>query len=311
MRKIEAKQAKYIKLGPEGSWERLCIGDGTLRLGYADVPHDLALKGDKEGIRQIYLDKGMMPGTATKHANQVLDFYQAGPETLWITMADGFVWWCFAQPGTEYLGLTNGEHEARGARLRRCVDGWHNQSIGGSPLRVRELSGRLTKVAAYRMTICKVDAFDFLLRKINDESLPEAEAARAVRQSILDSIQSLLKLLDWHDFELLVDLVFAHSGWRRTGETGGTQKAVDIELMLPSTGEAAFVQVKSRTNQSQLDDYVERLAARDESRMFYVYHSGSRGLSWDDPRVTVIGPQRLAEMVLNAGLFDWLLNKSV
>ena len=33
----------------------------------------------------------------------------------------------------------------------------------------------------------------------------------------------------------------------------------------------AFVQVKSRTGQAQLD----KLAGRDEARMLYVYHSGS------------------------------------
>jgi hypothetical protein len=48
---------------------------------------------------------------------------------------------------------------------------------------------------------------------------------------------------------MLVDLVFANSGWRRIGRVGKTQKTVDIELMLPTTGERAFVQV-NRLSQS-------------------------------------------------------------
>ena len=85
---------------------------------------------------------------------------------------------------------------------------------------------------------------------------------------------------------------------------------MDIELVLPSTGERAFVQVKSKTDQAQLNDYIGRLSHRDESRMFYVYHTSEAGLSNEDPRVTLIGPERLSEMILNAGLLDLLLQKT-
>ncbi len=33
-------------------------------------------------------------------------------------------------------------------------------------------------------------------------------------------------------------------------------------------------------------------------------------LTADDPRVVLIGPDRLPEMALNAGPFDWLLEKA-
>ena len=36
----------------------------------------------------------------------------------------------------------------------------------------------------------------------------------------------LMHLLTWKDFELLVDLVFANSGWRRVGVVGKTQKTI-------------------------------------------------------------------------------------
>ncbi len=118
-----------------------------------------------------------------------------------------------------------------------------------------------------------------------------------------------MKLLTWRDFELLVELIFSQSGWRRTSETGGSQETVDIELELPSTGERAFVQVKSRTNQAQLQDYMDRLTGRPESKMFYVYHTAKTALSATDGTVVLVGPERLAEMVLTSGLFDWLLKK--
>lgn len=51
------------------------------------------------------------------------------------------------------------------------------------------------------------------------------------------------------------------------------QKIIVMELTLPTTVETAFVQVKSKTDQAQLDDYIERFTARDDARMFYVYHT--------------------------------------
>jgi hypothetical protein len=89
---------------------------------------------------------------------------------------------------------------------------------------------------------------------------------------------------------------------------GKTQKTLDLDIMLPSTGERAFVQVKSKTTSAELEEYVRKL--KDEGpyeRMFYVYHSGEA--ETDDERVSVIGPKKLAELVVDAGLVNWLIRK--
>lgn len=83
-------------------------------------------------------------------------------------------------------------------------------------------------------------------------------------------------MLSWQDFELLVDLIFSASGWRRVGVVGGSQETVDIELVLPSTGDRAFVQIKSATTQNELDDYLRRFEKRDEGRMFFRLSHGYR-----------------------------------
>jgi hypothetical protein len=41
--------------------------------------------------------------------------------------------------------------------------------------------------------------------------------------------------------------------------------------------------------------------------MFFVVHSGEA--QTDDERVTLIGPEKLSEIVVNAGLVDWLIRK--
>ncbi len=43
--------------------------------------------------------------------------------------------------------------------------------------------------------------------------------------------------------------------------------------------------------------------------MFYVYHTTNNALRVEDERVSIVGPDRLAELVLETGLFDWLLKK--
>ena len=79
------------------------------------------------------------------------------------------------------------------------------------------------------------------------------------REAMLDVTVDALKLLDWRDFETLVDLIFARSGWNRVSAVGGNQKLIDLEQSM--TRERAAVQVKSQANQKALDDYTRRIDA--------------------------------------------------
>lgn len=305
---VTALSAKYIKLGPKGSWEQRCFKRGILQLGFDEVPHKFGLTGDVDAIRAMYIDMGRKRQVATNYANQVCHFYKAPKDTVWITFSNGYLWWCLADEEV-VMRSEETDFSIKGSRYRKTINGWSNKNKFGNLLHDTGLSGNLTKVSSYQSVICNVDAFEYLIRKINGEDLPEIVRAKKIKDEMLWEIRGLLKLLTWQDFELLVELIFAQSGWQRIGATGGVQKTVDIELMLPTTKERAFVQVKSKTNQAQLNEYVERLSNREEAHMFYVYHSGKEDLKTDNPRVIVVGPERLSEMVLEAGLLDWLMAK--
>jgi hypothetical protein len=182
--------------------------------------------------------------------------------------------------------------------------------VGGEDLFYERLSGRLLKVQGFRGTICQVGAEEYLLRKLGDEVMPEVRMALLAEGQIVDAISGLMGLLTWQDFELLVDLVFSSSGWKRTGSIGGVQNTVDIELLLPSTRERAFVQVKSHATPDQLADYVERMDQMvGVDRMFFVWHTGYVGDAQIHERITLIDPAKLARMVLDAGLATWLRQK--
>jgi len=185
--------------------------------------------------------------------------------------------------------------------------GWRSTDLRGEQLTKDRLSGALTKLAGYRGTSCDVEVSDYVVRRINGEKTPEVERALVASKEMKAAALGLMKLLIPRDFELLVDLVFTTSGWRRVGIVGKTQKTLDLDLLLPSTGERAFVQVKSKTTSAELDEYITKIEDGPYDRMFYVFHSGKADT--DDPRVTVIGPEQLADLVMNAGLVSWLIRK--
>jgi len=125
-----------------------------------------------------------------------------------------------------------------------------------------------------------VKARDYLIRKLNDELLPEVVKAEEAEGAIIAAIVEMMLLLTPYDFELLVDLAFSNSGWRRLGIVGRTQKTVDIELLLPTTKERAFVQVKSKTGNVDLKDYITQFEGmQGYDRMFFIWHTGKTCVS--------------------------------
>lgn len=254
--------------------------------------------GRWEELNASFLTEGKDKGTASRFTKELRLLFEDDGSTLWITFVGERLYW----------GLIDGtpaklDGEGKGTS-RKVKGGWRWTDANGEQLTKDRLSGGLTKLAAYRGTSCDVDKSDYVVRRINGLKVPEVERALKVSQEMKTVTLALMRLLGPRDFELLVDLVFTSSGWRRVGVVGKTQKTLDLDLLLPSTGERAFVQVKSHTTSAELAGYVKNL---DDRRMFYVFHSGEAVT--DDERVVVIGPEQLAELVMDAGLVSWLVRK--
>lgn len=303
----EVTQAKYIKLGDKGKWEEHCFSDGTLRLGYNEVPASFNPNTDRNIITDLYLKLGIQKSAASNHARQVIDFYNAGPETIWITFSQGRLWWAQTHKEVEYLGKDNDT----GSRLKKTINGWHSSSAGNIPLMMRDLSGKLTRSANYRQTICSINknAFAYLMNKIQDRDISEVRETKLAREHIYELTQNLIQLLTWQDFELFVDILFSASGWRRITKLGGTQKITDIELISPLTNEIAFIQVKSQTTQKELNYYAKEFQRMPADRFFYIYHSAENNLEICDRKIRLMGPRELAEGAFRSGLIDWLVEK--
>jgi hypothetical protein len=302
---IHPRRVRYIKLGREGRWEKECAESGIIRFGFGSATAErfpLCRGALWDDLTHSFIASGKDKGTATRFTNETRLFFEDDGSILWITFIGARLCWGFLEPDpAEPHGDGDGV-------FRRVKGGWRWADLKGEPLSKDRLSGALTKLAAYRGTSCDVDVADYVVRRINGHKTPEVERAVIAVEEMKAAVLGMMRLLGPRDFETLVDLVFSISGWRRQGVVGKTQKTLDLDLVLPSTGERAFVQIKSRTDSAELGDYVARL---DElgpyDRMFFVYHSGEA--TTDDDRVIVIGPKKLAELVVDAGLTTWLIRK--
>lgn len=300
--------ARYIKLGYGNAWFESCKANDRVELGHALIPHETALSGSREDVAAIYRGEGRTPGKATSFAREVLEFYGLGDDHIWITFAQGCLWWAFARPEVEMLGET----KTNGQRARPLVAPWSNLDAHGQVLTINSLSTRLTQVASYRQTLCKVEAFDYLVRRINGEAEPAVASARQAIEDLVASAGAIIQKLHWHDFEVLCDLIFSRSGWQRVAELGGIQKDTDLVLQQQATGERAFVQVKSKADQSVLDDYVNRFIDDPGfDRMFFLVHSTKTPLRSDAEKpVHVWDLDEIARQAVAAGLGDWLVQKA-
>ena len=210
MQSIRPTQIRYIKLGAGGTFARASLERGEIQFGYNEVPHNLCVAGDWNSVLALLQTVRRSTGKARDSMREVKDFYTLDSDCLWITFADGFLWWAFAWPEVTMLERTEGPYASR---TRKTIDGWRNTNIRGEPLRASDLTTRLTQVANYRGTICAVRAGDYLLRRINGEEEPVLQAATAARSAMIVSARAMIAELHWADFEVMVDLILARGGW--------------------------------------------------------------------------------------------------
>jgi hypothetical protein len=300
---------RYIKLGQGGAWAAEAIEQSIIPFGFSQVPHAPCAAGDWDKVRQILAAGGRTKSGVSQGARELRDFYELPDDALWITFADRHLYWTFAWSAMVAFRdpVPGGWH-----RFRPCIGGWSRMSLTGEPLSTTSLSSALTRVAGFRQTICTIERQDYLLRRIRGEEEPLLAKAREVRSELEQVALEMISALDWRDFEVMIDLLFANGGWRRQSAVGTGEVDVDLLLENPISREAAWVQVKSRCNQAVLDDYLERFRRDGSAQHFFlVCHSPAAKLrAPPDPRVHIWAGPKLARAALSAGLLDWLIERS-
>jgi hypothetical protein len=301
---------RYVKNGKRSQWWPSARANGQLQLGWAYIPPALLLNADFNQIGQlINAQFGDKPG-ATQDFNALRDLLDSPSRHLWVTFEDGFMWWCTVRDGVTINPYRKSNAEPHFWLM--CESPWSKHSLNGRVLSMSDLPGTVTSTAGFRATVCKPRDWEAILRIIKDQTDPDATKSAECRRNYEIAVARVVQRLSPKDFEQLIDLILARTGWERISTVGGTREGIDIEAENPTVAEIAFVQVKSTANQQVLDDYVGRFNNRRDrySRMIFAVHSphGNLDAPSDMPvQIWTIG--QVAELVVRLGLGKWVEDK--
>ena len=307
MKRIKANKVLFIKLGQGGKFEKECIENNhTLRLGYREVDHKLCLTGQWDKVHDYFTtEENSKTFVATSHSNQIKQFYEEDENTLWITFYANKLWWCFSKPEITLL--------ADKTKTRPVIGKWSDKDVYENVLLAGNISGKLLKTQGFRGTICSVPEEKYVLAKINCEQMKEVVEVEQAMFDLKTKLTFLIQNLQWKDFETLVDLIFRQAGWQRVGDTGKTQKTLDLELFAPVTGERAIVQIKAQSDLQQFLIYQEQFATmNDYDKFFYVVHTAKNNLSTyeNETETKLYLVDKVAELTVSAGLVEWVIKKT-
>lgn len=301
---------RYVKNGAGGRWWPDAKSRSRLHAGWSWMSDDALRAGNEAILRELHqVEYGSKQG-ATQDLNQLLSLFQQPSRHLWVTFEDGFLWWATVRDGVTVS--PENETSEHGHFWLNLNLPWDNRSQAGRFLAMSELPGVVTTTAGFKGTICEPKGWREILRLVRDEKDEDAVAAMAARLAYQGAVSKLVARLRPKDFEVLVDLILARSGWTRLAKIGGAAEGIDVEVECPAIDEIAFVQVKGVAGQQTLDDYVERFSNRRDRyhRMIFAVHSPGGKLRapanepvqvWDGPKV--------AELVVRLGLGDWLAKR--
>jgi hypothetical protein len=205
-----------------------------------------------------------------------------------------------------------GDQKDDTSKYRRTLGSWNDKDTNGSLLLISRIPGNLSRVQGFQGTVCQVQDVDLLRRVLNNVASPAALQLRETHSALIVAVANAIKMLHWKDFETLVDLVFRDAGWRRISVLGETMKFADLELEEPVTGDRYQVQVKSEASVRDFERYEREFQDKNFRRLYFVVHTPTQNLSEYQPNsssVELILSDRLAAMVVDAGLVNWLQDK--
>lgn len=305
MEPIEFENAYYIKLGRKGEWEKSSIAGNIIRIGWKRQTLEDIKQGNWEVIEKQLQQEIPNKGAANRDLNALRLIVESTSNDIWVTFYSSHLWWC--RVGEQKIFAD------KISKYRKVAGRWHNCDINGNPLIVSRIPGRLSKIQRFAGTICRVHEIDDLRRLLNNQSSEAYKSISEAEKVLVAEVEKGLKLLHWKDFETLTDLIFRNAGWRRISLVGETMKYVDMELEEPITGDLYQVQVKSTATVDDFDKYAKEFSQRSFRKLYFVVHSPKGGLAdykpTMDKNVELILPERLAQMIVEFGLVDWVLNK--
>lgn len=307
MQTIDFKRAFYLKLGEQGKWEDDLKDGNKARIGWSDIDINDIQKKDwakiRKEIENDFIIRGKKNG-ATQDFNALKSFCEATDDDIFITFYDGKLYWCV-------LDNTSAQ-EDRISKFRTTKIKWTCTAIDGKTLFINQISGRISKTQGYRATLCSIDEHITLKRIINSEKSPIIDQIKQKKSELCEYIQKAFVELHWKDLEILADLIFRQSGWRRISMVGGKMKYIDLELEDPITKDLYQVQVKASAGKQEFEEYTEQFTGLGYKKLFFVVFNPDSSLlklQSCSENVELLTGQVLAELIIDLGLLNWVTQK--
>lgn len=305
MQPVDFKNAYYIKLGRGGKWEESSIRENKVRIGWISWTVEEINQRNWNNLKQKYRKGYKSKGSATTDINALKTIVESTSDDVWIAFHASYLWWCrVGKPGI---------FEDKISKYREVAGQWNNRDICDQFLILNQIPGSISKKQRFAGTICHVKEVDDLRRLLNNQPSHAFQAISEAKTILIEDVEKGLKGLHWKDFEILVDLVFRNAGWRRISMLGGPMKTVDVELEEPITGDLYQVQVKSAATINDFKKYAQNFLPGTFRKLYFVVHSPEAKLvnyqGKQHEEIELILPRRLAQMVVDFGLTDWLLKK--
>ena len=297
MERLTPSAVRYVRLGPAGAWLDRCISEGTIELGLGRAPHELAAAGHWDVIETTLVQaEGWCAPMAQEAIEDLRDFYELGEDCLWITFGRGRLWWSIAQ--AEVLPVLS---PGRGARLRRLIGGWRDTDLVGAPLELKTLPPELLAPLAQRLAISRVGLQSQLIGRISAEPDPLTLDAQAALERLHDLVSVVVRRMEDTNLSALVEQVLSGLGWRRRFAMSGPSQSQ--ALVLERDGERALAVIVGRSGPCGVDAFVRQAREFHYERLYLVgLEPRGRISALADPRVTVWGPEELAQRAIDAGL---------
>lgn len=245
-------------------------------------------------------------------------FCKATEEDIFITFYKGKMYWC--NPSNEPIKRYDENSQTDFTKLRKTKNGWKCSPINDAEkiFNSNEISGQISKTQAFQGTFCSFtpNETQIINRLINGIPNPVVKEIESNKDIILEKIEQLLQDLHWKDCEILADLIFQQSGWRRISMSGGSMEFVDMEYVEPINNYHYAVQVKSGAKSTDLDEYCKELKGRSFEKMFFVVFNPDESINeklhriYQDKGMEILYGKRLANYIFDLGLLHWLLKKS-
>lgn len=311
----------YIKLGKGGNESKKCFDNGLVYIGFnTDQEKLFNLCRDRNWSKASDVLKEYGNKKNTQTINILKRFFEDNGETIWITFENQRMYWCFLEPDSEFR-----DRENNNAVYKKVRDKWLCTTIEAEPknLDMINLAGDLTQLHSYpgTSTVLYSSRAKYVITKINGKETEEVGKAKEKREELVNALKCLVTKLAPKDFELLIELIFAQSGWKRISATGGTTKFHDGVMEQAAINERAAIQVKSKTRQKEFDEYLEEFYQINNEkstfdRFYYIYHTASKELTLPsnirpsyEGKIYIWDNSVVCQSLIDAGLTDWLIKR--